>query len=131
MELVPASLYEAAGGAETIDRLVDEFYTRVAADPLLSPLFPEDFSLIRRKQKAFLSQFFGGPAKYAEEFGAPMMRYRHLRFAITPVHATAWLRCMSDAMDTVGLAGELRRVMFERLTLTAGHMVNTPPDEAD
>ncbi len=129
MELIPASLYEAAGGAATIDRLVDEFYMRVAVDPVLSPLFPEDFTLIRRKQKAFLTQFFGGPAKYAEEFGAPMMRFRHLRFAITPTHQTAWLHCMSEAMDAVGLSGELRRVMFDRLTLTAGHMVNTPAEE--
>lgn len=131
MEIVPASLYEAAGGASTIDALVDRFYTHVAADPLLAPLFPLDFTVIRRKQKAFLTQFFGGPALYAAQYGAPMMRHRHLRFAITPAHAQAWLACMTRAMDETGLSGELRDVMFDRLTRTALHMVNTPPTPPD
>lgn len=126
MDITPASLYDAAGGAQTIAALVNQFYEHVAADTLLAPLFPEDFSEIRRKQTAFLTQFFGGPSLYAQQYGAPMMRHRHTRFTITPAHATAWLSCMSQAMDEVGLGGELRHVMFERLTRTAAHMVNTP-----
>lgn len=126
MEITPASLYDAAGGAPTIAALVNAFYGHVAADPLLAPLFPADFSEIRRKQTAFLTQFFGGPPLYAEQYGAPMMRHRHMRFAITPAHGTAWLACMSQAMDEVGLEGELRDVMFDRLRRTALHMVNTP-----
>ncbi|WDM02839.1 globin [Alicyclobacillus cycloheptanicus] len=122
------TIYDIAGGEATIHALVDHFYTRVAEDPLLKPLFPDDFTEIRQKQKAFLTQFFGGPALYAKQYGAPMMRYRHLRFPITRAHAQAWLHCMSGAMDDIGLQGELRRVMFERLAMTAAHMVNTPED---
>ncbi|MCL6444871.1 MAG: globin [Alicyclobacillus sp.] len=119
------TIYEAIGGAERIRALVTAFYLRVAKDPVLKPLFPEDLTETREKQYAFLTQFFGGPPLYLERYGHPMMRARHLRFRITPRHKEAWLACMASAMDEVGLEGPVRDFMFERLTLTAGHMVNT------
>ena len=121
--------YEQVGGAQTFQRLVQVFYDLVAKDPDLSPLFPEDFTLIKDKQYRFLSQFFGGPPLYTQKYGHPMLRARHLPFPIEPRHAEAWLKCMSQAMDEVGLAGELREDMFRRLKFTAIHMVNTFPEE--
>ena len=125
MSNAPTTVYEAAGGTETFQKLVTAFYLRVAKDPDLSPLFPEDFTEIREKQYAFLTQFFGGPALYSRTYGAPMLRARHMPFPVTKRRVIAWLRCMSEAMDEIGLAGELRDFMFERLTLTAHHMMNT------
>nr|WP_233095878.1 globin [Alicyclobacillus sp. SO9] len=121
----PINIYEAAGGENTFRRLIEHFYGYVAAHPDLSPLFPEDFSEIKAKQYAFLTQFFGGPPLYLQEYGQPMMRARHLRFPVTPKRAKAWLSCMSRAMDDVGLEGQIRQFMFQRLNLTANHMVNT------
>lgn len=118
-------MFEAAGGEETFRKLVAAFYLRVSADPDLSPLFPTDFTEIREKQYAFLTQFFGGPALYAKTYGPPMLRARHLPFPVTKRRVEAWLNCMSKAMDETGLKGELRDFMFERLTLTAHHMMNT------
>jgi hemoglobin len=119
------TLYESMGGAETISRLVDAFYNRVAVHPELKPLFPDDFTEVRRRQYMFLTQFFGGPPLYTEEFGHPMLRARHMSFPITPSRAKAWLSCMSAAMDEVGLSDEIREQAFARLTMTAYHMVNT------
>lgn len=122
---IPVTVYEAAGGSETFHALVAAFYRRVAKDPDLSPIFPEDFTEIQEKQYAFLTQFFGGPALYSQTYGAPMLRARHMPFPVTKPRVVAWLRCMSEAMDEIGLGGELRDFMFERLTLTAHHMMNT------
>lgn len=120
------TIYEQLGGEEMLTRLVEAFYPRVVKNPDLHPLFAtKDIEETARKQKKFLTQFFGGPMLYSEEFGHPMLRYRHLPFEITPRRAEAWLSCMQEAMDEVGISGEMRELMLHRLTLTAHHMINS------
>lgn len=116
-------------GEEALHRLVDTFYGLVGQHPDLSPLFPKDLSQIAKKQKQFLTQYLGGPALYTEEYGHPMMRARHLPFPITPTRANAWLSCMSQAMDKIGLKGPLRDEFYSRLILTAQHMINSSESE--
>ena len=41
-----------------------------------------------------------------------MMRARHMNFPITPDRAQAWLECMSEAMDEVGLEGSSVRLII-------------------
>jgi hemoglobin len=118
------TIYEMMGGAETVRRLVDAFYPRVQADPVISKLFPEDITPVMEKQYAFLSQFFGGPALYNEKYGHPMLRARHMPFPIGPTEAAAWLRCMAAALDEVGIQGEVRDQIWQRLSFTASHMMN-------
>ncbi|MCT2535661.1 globin [Aquibacillus koreensis] len=123
------TIYDAIGGYETISALVDAFYERVSQHPQLTPIFPDDLTETARKQKQFLTQFFGGPALYIEEHGHPMLRRRHLPFPITPSRKNAWLSCMEDALEEVAIEEPYRSAMFERLTLTAGHMMNTPEEQ--
>lgn len=118
------TLFEQMGGANTIRRLVDAFYPRVQGDPELRDLFPEDISPVMEKQYLFLTQFFGGPALYNEKHGHPMLRARHSPFPIDERRARAWLRCMKGALDETGLAGEVREQVWQRLSFTAGHMIN-------
>ncbi|MEH7416360.1 globin [Neobacillus drentensis] len=113
-------------GEDLLHRLVDTFYSLVAQHPDLAPIFPNQFSEIARKQKQFLTQYLGGPPLYTEEHGHPMMRARHLPFPVTPTRARAWLSCMRQAMDLVGLKGPVREEFYARLHLTAQHMINTP-----
>ncbi|RDI47757.1 globin [Falsibacillus pallidus] len=116
-------------GEEKLSMLVDAFYRRVGKHPDLFPIFPDDLTETARKQKQFLTQYLGGPPLYTEEHGHPMMRARHLPHPITPTRAQAWLGCMKEAMDEVGLEGQIRDEFFARLTLTARHMVNITEEE--
>lgn len=118
-------------GAEKLSELMNAFYSRVAKHPLLIPIFPEDLTETIRKQIQFQTQYLGGPNLFTEEHGHPMMRARHMHFKITPDRAQAWLECMAEAMDEVRLDDKFRKVYFERLTLTAHHMVNAPNDEEE
>ncbi|HHW37044.1 MAG TPA: globin [Bacillales bacterium] len=118
--------YEMLGGEETIQKLVNSFYPKVYANPILSPLFEGDMEEIKRKQKMFLTQFTGGPTLYSDEFGPPAMRARHMPFEITPTRAIAWLACMKEAMDDIGLDGAIREQFYDRLQQVAGIMINTP-----
>lgn len=125
MENNTASMYELIGGASPLRKLVESFYTKVQADPTIGPLFPEDITPVMEKQVLFLTQFFGGPNLYTEQFGHPMMRARHMPFPITITHANAWLDCMRRAMEEVEIQGELQRAMLERLSGSAYHFINS------
>ncbi|MCL6453520.1 MAG: globin [Alicyclobacillus sp.] len=129
----PQTVYEAMGGSETIGRLVDAFYRRVQAHPNLSRLFPEDIIPVRNKQYKFLTQLFGGPRLYSDIYGPPMLRAKHLPHPITLKRAEEWLSCMAAAMDEIGFTGPVRDFVFQRLTMTAHHMINSedPPEEGD
>ncbi|MFZ0371366.1 MAG: globin [Halobacillus sp.] len=124
----PGTIYEAIG-EEKISELVESFYSRVSRHPDLIPIFPEDLTETARKQKQFLTQFFGGPPLYIEEHGHPMLRARHLPFEITPTRRDAWLSCMSGALNEVSIEEPYRSAIFERLTMTANHMMNTPEEQ--
>jgi hemoglobin len=126
MKTTPGTIYEAIGGAETINRLVTAFYKRVGKHPKLIPIFPEDLTDTARKQRLFLTQFFGGPKLFSEERGHPMMRRRHLPFEITPTRRDAWLECMKEALVEARIEEPMRTAIFEKLTMTANHMMNTP-----
>ncbi|WP_438446415.1 globin [Gorillibacterium sp. sgz5001074] len=124
MEPFGGSLYEQMGGAPVLRRVVEAFYPKVQAHPLLGPLFPEDIMPVMEKQMLFLTQFFGGPTLYSDQYGHPMMRARHMPFPITRERADAWLGCMKLALSEAGLDEELARVLLERLQGPAYHFIN-------
>ncbi|AXH98517.1 globin [Sporosarcina sp. PTS2304] len=116
-------------GEKRLHELLERFYAKVAVHPDLYPIFPDDLSETLRKQIQFQTQYLGGPNLFTEEHGHPMMKARHMPFPITPTRAKAWLACMAEAMDEVGLEGPLRDVYYQRLVLTANHMVNRNEEE--
>lgn len=118
-------------GAEKLSELIHAFYKRVSENPLLIPIFPEDFTETIRKQIQFQTQYLGGPNLFTEEHGHPMMRARHMHFKITPDRAQAWLECMAGAMDDIGLDGKFREIYYKRLVMTAHHMINAPNEEEE
>ncbi|MEU6859455.1 globin [Glycomyces sp. NPDC046736] len=121
----PQSFYEAVGGEETFDRLVNSFYEQVATDPIMRPMYPEaDLAPAARRLKMFLEQYWGGPHTYSEERGHPRLRMRHAPFTIGERERDAWLRCMRHAMDEVALAPEYDKAMWEYMERAADFMRN-------
>lgn len=123
---VPGTIFEAIGGFEPIDRIIKSLYKRIGKHPDLIPIFPEDLQESARKQRLFLIQLFGGPQLYNEERGHPMLRRRHLEFEITPTRKEAWLSCMKGALEEADIKEPYLTAIFDRLTMVAQHMVNTP-----
>ncbi|QKS71759.1 globin [Paenalkalicoccus suaedae] len=123
------SAYELIGDKK-LDELVNRFYDHVSSHSELAPIFPSDFTETKRKQRQFLTQFFGGPSLYTEEHGHPMLRARHMPFKINKKRADAWLSCMAQALVEVDIEEPLRAYMFERFTLTAKHMINSSDSSA-
>ena len=121
-----ASGFDRWGGESFFVALVDRFYDRVATDPVLRPMYPDDLAEPRRHLALFLSQYWGGPPVYSDERGHPRLRMRHARFAVTPVAAEAWLGHMTAAVDAADLPFDDRQELLDYLTMAARSLINTP-----
>ena len=101
--LTAPSLFDAAGGMDFFESLVDRFYVNVVADPVLLRLYPEapDLAGARRRLTLFLAQYWGGPTTYDDERGHPRLRMRHFPFEIGSAERDAWLRAMREAIAWV------------------------------
>jgi hemoglobin len=93
------TLYERCGGEEFFQALVKGFYSRVAVDPVLRPMYPEDLAAAERRLRLFLMQYFGGPTTYDQERGHPRLRMRHMPFVIDKLAKDIWLTCMNASLD--------------------------------
>ena len=125
IRLAEGTLYQRIG-PEALEKLVGRFYARVARDPDLRPIFPEDLTQTAEKQLAFLTGSTGGPPLYHQRYGHPRLRARHLPFPITPTRARAWLSCMNAALrESPEIAQADAAELYAALTTVALHMVNT------
>lgn len=120
----PGTIYKAIGGQPAVDRIIESLYKHIGANETLLPIFPDDLQESARKQRLFLTQFFGGPRLYLEERGHPMLKRRHMEFEITPIRRDAWLACMDKALEEAEIEEPYRSAIFDRLTITAAHMIN-------
>ena len=113
-------------GPEGFDRLIEAFYRRVAADPVLRPLYPEgDLAPAARRLRLFLVQFFGGPGTYSEERGHPRLRMRHAPFRIDAQARDVWVVHMRAALDEAAIPEPARAALLDYFERTATHMINT------
>ena len=121
------SPYELLGGHEFFVRLVAGFYHRVACDPVLRPLYPEDdLGPAEERLRMFLEQYWGGPGTYSEQRGHPRLRMRHFPFAIDTRATERWLGCMRASLDERALPPELDAVLWQYFQAAAPAMINTP-----
>jgi hemoglobin len=123
------TIYEAIGGIEKVDELVDRFYDLMALEPTFSELramHPLDLSNSREKLKFFLTGWMGGPDIYSPKYGHPMLRARHLPFKIGLKERNQWLGCMYRAMEECGIEGNISDQLEESLFNTADWMRNQP-----
>jgi hemoglobin len=91
---------------------------------VIRKLHPQDLSGSREKLFMFLSGWLGGPPLYMQKHGHPMLRARHLPFAIGIAERDAWLACMKQAMEECELDPELRKWLLQALSGTADWMRN-------
>jgi hemoglobin len=104
----PPSLFEWAGGADAIRRMIDAFYDRVEVDDLLSPFFPGGVSEGHRDHVAvWWSEVFGGPSRYTDDLGGyENMVAHHRGLGITPEQRFRFASLMSLAADDARLPGD-------------------------
>jgi hemoglobin len=123
----PRAPYERIGGDAKVRALVARFYDLMDAEAAFAgirALHPKDLAGSREKLYLFLSGWLGGPQRYAEKYGHPMLRARHLHAAIGVAERDQWLACMSRAMADVEIEEGLRRELYNAFYKTADWMRN-------
>ncbi|MGQ0465539.1 MAG: globin [Sporichthyaceae bacterium] len=126
-EGVPAGFYEAVGGDEFFEKLIHRFYSGVAADEVLSAMYPsQDMAGAEERLRMFFQQYWGGPTTYSEQRGHPRLRMRHNPFTITLAGRDRWLACMRAAIDSLDVEPELERPLWAYCEMAAHSMVNAP-----
>ena len=119
--------YQLMGGEPAIRSLVDRFYFYMDILPESSPIRAmHSPSLASAKSKLFkyLSGWLGGPNLYIEEFGHPMLRARHLPFAIGAAERDQWMLCMTKALAEMEMNEDLKTNLQTALQSLATHMIN-------
>jgi len=119
-------MYERVGGAAWFEALAARFYSAVADDPVLRPLYPDDLTAARDHLCGFLIQYWGGPTDYSDQRGHPRLRMRHAPFVIGEAERNAWFRHMSDAVIAAHLDPADELEMINYFANAATHMINQP-----
>jgi len=119
--------YALVGGEAQVRELVDRFYDLMDLEAQfkgLRALHPTTLEGSRDKLFMFLSGWLGGPRLYIDRYGHPRLRARHLPFEIGISERDQWMRCMSMAMEDVGLSEDLRLRLMQAFFETADWMRN-------
>lgn len=78
-------MYQSFGGVTDIHTLIDHSYDLVKLEPqyqALRQIHDEDMALIREKLHKSFNGRLGGPQLFAERYGYPQLRARHIPFAV-------------------------------------------------
>lgn len=126
-----STFYELLGGEEAgqqlIRQLVDTFYDVMDSDPKaagIRALHQADLTDARDKLTMFLTGWTGGPQLYIERYGHPMLRRRHMPFAIGESERDQWMYCMIRAMHTLQIDEEIMKKLASQLYGVADFMRN-------
>jgi hemoglobin len=118
-------------GEASIFRMMQDVYGELERSSL-RPLFPADMVEASRRSAAFFVGLLGGPPLYHQRHGNPMMRARHLPFAITPAARDEWLACfdrvLAHAPERYGFPPQHLPGFRAFLRDFSLWMVNTPPE---
>jgi len=125
------SPYTHIGGDAAIRKLVDRFYELMDELPeayAARKIHPADLTESANKLFDFLSGWMGGPQRYIEKHGHPMLRRRHFPYAIGPEERDQWLLCMKLALEETVADESLRADLFEQFSQLGEHMRNRGGD---
>jgi hemoglobin len=119
--------YDAIGGEQTLLNLVDRFYFYMDTLPEaqgIRAIHQQSLASAKDKLFKFLSGWLGGPNLFIEEFGHPMLRARHLPFAIGESERDQWMLCMNKALAELAMDAQLKINIQNALQHLATHMIN-------
>ena len=119
--------YERIGGDAPVRQLVHRFYELMDTLPEaygLRKLHGASLVEIESTLFEFLSGWMGGPQRYVEKHGHPMLRRRHLPFPIGIEERDQWLMCMDMALNEVVQDQALRTELSDAFAKVADHMRN-------
>lgn len=123
----PSREIYAAMGEAGIWQMITDFYAELAQSAIRD-MFPRELDESVNRSAAFFVGLLGGPPLYHQRYGNPMMRARHMPFAINEAARQEWLACfervLADATARYGFPAEHLPGFHHFLVAFSGWMVN-------
>ncbi len=122
------TVYQAVGGDPFFFGLAERFYAGVSEDAELLAMYPtpDDLSDATTNLAQFLIQYWGGPTTYSDNRGHPRLRMRHVPFVIGQKERDAWVRHMTNAVNTApDLDEAIATRLLDYFTMAADHLINS------
>jgi hemoglobin len=121
--------FEWIGGEAKVQELVTRFYDLMDLEPAYAELRAVHGATLdeaRQKLFWFLCGWLGGPQHYAERFGHPRLKQRHMPFTVNLQGRDQWLACMHQAMRETAVPEALQAKLKPSFLQTADWMRNQP-----
>jgi len=119
--------FERLGGEAGVRTLVERFYDLMDLEPAyagMRALHPATLEGSRDNLYWYLCGWLGGPNHYIERFGHPMLRARHLPYAIGNAERDQWMACMTQALRECEVDPALATALQQAFQGTADWMRN-------
>lgn len=121
-----------AMGEENIVRMIEDLYVELEQSSI-RPMFGANMRHGAERSAAFFVGLLGGPPRYYERYGNPMMRARHMPFVIDPAARDVWLACfdrvLEKAVDRYAFPAQHLPGFRAFLSGFSMWMVNTAPSQ--
>lgn len=115
------SLYERIGGAETVAKLVDSFYTKVTTDPEIGYYFTHiPMGKLNLMQREFFAMATGGPVLYS---GRPLSEI-HRPLAISRREFQRFTEHLIETLQEIGIDQQDVYEIIAKINLYADEITN-------
>lgn len=106
------TLFEKMGGLPATRTIANEFYDVMDKEEgtrKLLEMHPKKLVMSRHKLYKFLTQWFGGPKLFGEQYvNAEWLELKHRRLNFNEDEKNQWLYCMNTVMGNLGFESELK-----------------------
>ena len=112
-----SSPYEILGD-DGIKKLVDAFYDAMNELPQAAEvraMHAENLDEVKRRLKAYLIGWMGGPPVYLAAFGTVCLTDVHKPYPIDAKMRDQWLLCMHEALQRIDASEELKEMLKDPL----------------
>ncbi|HET7793735.1 MAG TPA: group 1 truncated hemoglobin [Rhizobacter sp.] len=117
------SLYQQLGAQPGLTRLMDDFMTRLLADPRMNPFFKDvDHKHVKQELVTQFCEVSGGPCKR----NGPDMKKAHAGMDINKNNFNALVEVLQQSMDAQGIAFGTQNRLLARLAPMHRDIINTP-----
>ena len=117
------TLYQQLGAQPGLVKLMDDFMTRLLADPRMQPFFKDaDQPHLKAQLVAQFCEVSGGPCKR----DGPDMKRAHSGFDITKSNFNALVEVLQQSMDAQGIPFTSQNRLLAKLAPMHREIINTP-----
>jgi hemoglobin len=117
--------FERLGGRDAVETIVDAFYKKATADPMLSGFFAgSDLEHLKQMQREYVTIALGGPSTLS----STGLRDTHAGHGIRSQHFLRFLDLFMETIQGQGLDDVELDAVFDRMAIAATDVLDSPTE---